>query len=225
MEYKTVFPNWNLSDCGAKAVSPTDAFACSCRALIALVPTTGTQCPWPCLSLRLLVLCDPPPHRFFAWDFIPLPAALSEESQRDDSRPRQLVFHGHHWFLGNTHLSAMFGGKAVWSQTSDSALRPQPTLPFGFLRQEASHNLPPPQCGGVTKALQVFSRKPLKCIPDAPLISLEVSKRHKGLKFSTIQLLSASTMVIYSHHERKHRSSPTQGYSGISSWNIWSIQS
>lgn len=37
VEHKNVFPNWNPSGCGVKAVSPMGACGCLCRALVALV--------------------------------------------------------------------------------------------------------------------------------------------------------------------------------------------
>lgn len=156
---------------------------------------------------------------------VPVPSKkLSWKSPREMTLdPGRLAVHGQHCSLRNTHLEAMLGGTTVWSQTSDSALWPQP---FTFLKQESDHSLPSAHCRGLAQALQVVSSKPLTCILEAleaHLMRLEAREKHKGWKFSNLQPLSVST--IYSHKwMRGHGSNPILGYSSISSWNSGSIQ-
>lgn len=226
-EDKNVFPRRNLSGCGVKAVSPTGAFGCSCRALVALVShrhphnrdavPTGPAChsgPWfsGVLLLTDSLLGVPCPSQQLFWKS-PCKKTL------DPGRWFSMATTGS-WETHICHpclVGMQCGPKPQILHCGHSPLCPS----------DFSSKRPPTIYHPLSaEDSQKLSLKLLKCILDAPLISLEVSKRHKGLKFSNIQLLLASTMAIYSYQSmREHRSSPTQGYSSISSWNIWSIQS
>lgn len=72
------------------------------------------------------------------------------------------ALHDHQRPLGNTQPSPTPGGTAVGSQTSDSALWPQPTLPFSIRPQSA---IPPMQRS--PKSSASLSLKPFTCALEA----------------------------------------------------------
>ena len=147
----------DLSGGGVKAVSLTGDSGFSagphCSDLSPALPTPAMQCPPALLvaTLRLLVPCGPPPHRFLLWAQIPLLKLFWKSSCTMTPDPGRLLLHGHRWFQEAHMCNPCLVGKQCGPKPQALIVASQPTVSFGLLRQEADHSLPPPPCREFTK--------------------------------------------------------------------------